>query len=240
MQAIYTVLASPKVSDSSVTAEGLKFVPNNFSWGAFLVPLIWLPIHRMWLTLFFYCAIILLIILNILIFFLGDYRTEILQFGVYVMAFSYLLALTINNSSIRNLLFGLLIIPLLLLFAYIILLTYSTNFRENIAFEGFAIDMSVWFIGAILGMICFAQIANELRIGLLEKKGWRIVDSILASSSDEAEFRYFSERQTRFNNKSSNDRGYGNQTEQENKFEFDDDFSSENRVVGLFPKPENS
>ena len=240
MQAIYTVLASPKVSDSSVTAEGLKFVPNNFSWGAFLVPLIWLPIHRMWLTLFFYCAIILLIILNILIFFLGDYRTEILQFGVYVMAFSYLLALTINNSSIRNLLFGLLIIPLLLLFAYIILLTYSTNFRENIAFEGFAIDMSVWFIGAILGMICFAQIANELRIGLLEKKGWRIVDSLLASSRDEAEFRYFSERQTRSNNQSSNDRAYGNPTEQKNKFEFDDDFSSENRVVGLFPKPENS
>ncbi len=239
MQAIYTVLASPQVSESSATAESLKFVPNNFSWGAFLVPLIWLPIHRMWLALFFYCSITLLIILNILIFFLGDYRTEILLFGVYVSAFSYLLALTINNSTIRNVFYGLLIIPLLLLFAYIILLTYSTNFRENIAFEGFAIDMLIWFIGAILGMICFAQIANELRIGLLEKKGWRIVDSLLASSRDEAEFRYFSERQTRFNNQSSNDREYGNQTEQKSKFEFDVDFSPENRVVGLFLKPEN-
>ena len=49
---VYSVYEPPaKAQDLAERAEGVAFVKEGFAWVAFLVPLLWLIYHRMWIEL---------------------------------------------------------------------------------------------------------------------------------------------------------------------------------------------
>jgi uncharacterized protein DUF2628 len=49
---VYSVYEPPaKAQDLAERAEGIAFVKEGFAWAAFLVPLLWLIYHRMWIEL---------------------------------------------------------------------------------------------------------------------------------------------------------------------------------------------
>ena len=239
MQSIYTVLASPKVSDVNAKPESIEFVSNKFSWGAFLVPYIWFPMHGMWRAFFFFLAISLIFFMNIYLFLLGEYRTEALFMGLFLMTFLYYIGNSFNNKIASDTIYIFLFFPLLTVFAYMVYIWFDADFLGDLEFEGFAIDMSIWFIGGFLILNSYAQLANELRIEFLQKKGWRVISSIIASSRDEAEFKYFSEQSVRSKDRDSNIDKNVIQSEPKLPPNSDIDYFSENNVIGLFPKPES-
>ena len=239
MQSIYTVLASPKVSDVNGKPDSIEFVSNKFSWGAFLVPFFWFPIHGMWRAFYFFLAITLIFFMDIYLFLLGEYRTEVLFMGFFLMTFLYYIGNSFNNKIASDAINIFLLFPMLAVFAYMMYLWFDADFLGDLEFEGFAIDMSIWFIGGFLILNCYAQLANEFRIEFLQKKGWRVISSIIASSRDEAEFKYFNEQSTYSKDRDTNIGKNVIQSEPKLPLTNDIDFSSENNVIGLFPKPES-
>ena len=239
MQSIYTILASPKASDVNAKPDGIEFVSNKFSWGAFLVPYIWFPMHGMWRAFLFFLAIFLIFIMNIYLFLLGEYRTEALFIGLFLISFLYYIGNSINNKIASDVIYIFLLFPMLAVFAYILYFWFDAEFLGDLEFEGFAIDMSIWFIGGLFMLNSYAQIANELRIEFLEKKGWRVIGSVIASSRDEAEFKYFNAQATHSKDRDKKIAKNVIQSEPKLQSNNDIDFSSENNVIGLFPKPES-
>lgn len=62
MTIAYSVFESPHSNDGTLyAADHFIFVPHKFSWMAFLVPIIWLPLKRMWVAFFAYLAIMIMI-----------------------------------------------------------------------------------------------------------------------------------------------------------------------------------
>ena len=239
MQSLYTVLQSPRVSSEIAGLDNIVFISNKFSWGAFLVPLIWLPMHRMWFAFMLFLGMSVIFLMNIYLFIFEEYHTEALFLALFLIVFLSFLGNSISNKTANIVFYIILIAFMLLVFAYMSYFWFDANFLGNLAFEGFAIDISIWFIGGILALNCFAQLANDHRIGFLERKGWRIVGSIIASSRGEAEFRYINEQLLRAKGRESSIGERVNQTAQRTNAKYDINYSSENMVIGLFPKPEN-
>ena len=239
MQSIYTVLASSKSSDVNAKPDGIEFVSNKFSWGAFLVPFIWFPAYGMWRAFVIFLAMSLIFFMNIYLFLLEEYRTEFIFWTMFPVFFLYFLMNSVSNKIVSDVIYIFLIVFMLVVFAYLMYSLFGADFLGNLEIQGFAIDLSIWFIGGILILNCYAQIANELRVEFLERKGWRIVDLIIASSRDEAEFKYFNKQATSLMDRDTNADKDVIQSEQKIPSNYDIDFTSENRVVGLFPKPES-
>ena len=239
MRAQYTALASPKVIEPNASAKGIVLIPNQFSWGAFLVPFIWLPMHRMWFASIMYFFATFVFAVNIFLFLLEDYNTEIMLLLLFLAYFVFILSSTINHQIFTIIISIFVIFLLGLALLYMVNLTIRPTIFENFVFEGFAVDMWIWFFSAILGLNCFAQLANIMRINLLQSKGWRVVGSFIASSHDDAELQYLSERLNHAKNQTTKTEQRVSKFAQKTSSPRDLDFSSENEVIGLFPKPEN-
>jgi hypothetical protein len=59
--AVYTVFEPPPSGDLMRDADRVAFVRDGFSWAAFLIPLVWLLWHRMWLVLVLWIAVVVLV-----------------------------------------------------------------------------------------------------------------------------------------------------------------------------------
>ncbi|MFM9860237.1 DUF2628 domain-containing protein [Pseudoxanthobacter sp. M-2] len=59
--AVFTVHEPPPSGDLMRDAERVTFVRDGFSWAAFLIPLLWLLWHRMWLVLVLWIAIVVIV-----------------------------------------------------------------------------------------------------------------------------------------------------------------------------------
>ena len=59
--AVFTVHEPPPSGDLMRDAERVTFVRDGFSWAAFLIPLVWLLWHRMWLVLVLWVAVVVIV-----------------------------------------------------------------------------------------------------------------------------------------------------------------------------------
>ena len=59
--AVFTVHEPPPSGDLMRDAERVTFVRDGFSWPAFLIPLVWLLWHRMWLVLVLWIATVVIV-----------------------------------------------------------------------------------------------------------------------------------------------------------------------------------
>lgn len=57
---VYTVHAPVDAAPSEAAADRVQLIPEGFSWGAFLVPPLWLLWNRMWLPFLFYGVVLAL------------------------------------------------------------------------------------------------------------------------------------------------------------------------------------
>ncbi len=82
----YYVMAPPDLKDpvaSPHEADRLVFVPDRFSWGAFLISIVWIVWHRMWLVLLGYLLVTLT--LELAAAFAGGIAPAIAAFAVAVL-----------------------------------------------------------------------------------------------------------------------------------------------------------
>jgi hypothetical protein len=92
---LYTVMAPPSNYDGD-REVAIQFIPQSFSWFAFLVPVIWLLVKRMWLVLLAY--LVATVVLQLIAAFLNPI------FGLIVfIAFSFFFALEARHFLIWTL-----------------------------------------------------------------------------------------------------------------------------------------